>query len=179
MFLISSDGFSLSWTASHQEKPCELQRDEGRGGGGEDEFVVGRIQIGSLSTITRVPLDADDLRDIAFSRARAVSTTASTSTSQTQRYPPPPESLSGSAGERLSNSAREKFACSNKRESNSFYGIAAFCLDSSCEVGRVSLVYGVTPASDQPTKHGGIDEGTVKERALASPEVWLQDMSCR
>ena len=117
------------------------------------DVVVGRIRINSLSAIKRLPLDSDDLSGIASSRARAAAATAASSSSAP---------LGGNGGGKA-------------------YGLAAFSLDSLCEVGVVALVYGGAPLNISYSRQcAGSDKlkgASVAE--LTNPEVWLQDLSCR
>lgn len=197
-FLRASNGFSLEWTARQRAPPPA----GGAGGSGED-VVVGRICVDTLSAMTRVPLDADDLRDMASSRARATAAAAAAGkASSFPRRRACPRSSSGS--DATSNGEGRSLAGSsvavdtpssggvNTGGYSSAYGIAAFCLDSSCEVGRVALVYGGAPVagcidgidggSSSNNKHRDCSRGGTKApttRELSSPEVWLQDLSCR
>lgn len=190
--------------------------------------MVGRIRVDPLSAITRVPLDADDLRDMAYSRARAAAAAAAAARARLlpRRRPSPCPSPSPGDNEgtnidgngvsaagsgdmlALAGSAAAADASSvdgvNTNGCNSSeYGIAAFCLDSSCEVGRVALVFGGAPiagcsgddshdsssglrgrdlGSSSNSKHrersgGGKRASATQE--LSNPEVWLQDLSCR
>lgn len=201
------------------------------------DVVVGRIRVDPLSAITRVPLDADDLRDMAYSRARAAAaaSAAARARSLPRRRSSPRSSCSPGANNEGTNvdpsgasatgngdvlsvagSAVATATATAKADSSSSdgintnggsggeYGIAAFCLDSSCEVGRVALVFGGAPivgcssddVHDNSSNSGlrGRDLGSSnskhRERTgggkrasatqeLSNPEVWLQDLSCR
>ncbi|CAM9690629.1 unnamed protein product, partial [Laminaria digitata] len=195
-FLQTSDGFSLSWTAKHHNT-------EGGEGGGGREAVIGSIHVDRLSAIKRVPLDADDLRDMAFSRTRASAGAARTGPLQPRPSPSSSSSspLSPGGAHQARDRGSDSTAGSGGRAEGQApapahagggraYGIAAFCLDSSCEVGRVALVYGGAPTGGDSSARRGVGVGTgAKSREskgkgasvaeLASPEVWLQDVSCR
>eukprot|EP00903_Cladosiphon_okamuranus_P005387 g5378.t1 len=156
-FLSASNGFSLAWTARQHAPP---PGGAGRNGG---EVFIGRICVDALPTITRVPLDADDLRDMTSSRARATTAAAAAAKARSlprrracprpSSSPSPSNTQSNGEGRAIVGSsvaadapsaggANSEGGCSS---SSSAYGIAAFCLDSSCEVGRVALVYGGAP----------------------------------
>lgn len=197
-FLSASNGFSLAWTARQRAPPL------GGAGGSGKEVAIGRICVDALSSITRVPLDADDLRDMASSRARAIAAaaTAANARSLPRRRTCP---LSSTPGDATSNGEGRALVGSsvgadapfsggvNSEGYSSAYGIASFCLDSSCEVGRVALVYGGAPiagcddriagsSSSSSNKHRGRSRSGTKAsatRELSSPEIWLQDLSCR
>lgn len=189
--------------------------------------MVGRICVDPLLAITRVPLDADDLRDMAYSRARAAAAAAATAKARSLPRRRPSSSpgdndegaslhaqavsAAGSGGVlalgRFAATAATVDATSSDGVNmnscgSSEYGIAAFCLDSSCEVGRVALVFGGAPIvgcsndeSHDSSSSGlrGRDLGSnIKRRdrnggrkrtpatqELSNPEVWLQDLSCR
>ena len=185
--------------------------------------MIGRIRIDRLSAMKRVPLDADDLRDMAFSRARASAGTVTSATatrplprpSPAASFPVSPDGVhqarggdndittassgraEGQASAHTSVSASSAVNHGNGgggdgsgegggggKGGGRAYGIAAFCLDSSCEVGRVALVYGGSPTVGDTARRGvsvGRDRNGkgVAVAELASPEVWLQDMSCR
>ena len=190
-FLSASNGFSLEWTARQRDPPPG-----GTGGSGED-VAIGRICVDALSAIARVPLDADDLRDMTSSRARATAAAAAAAKARSlpwRRARPG----SSSPGDAKSNGKERPLVGSsvaadtpssggdNSSEGgySSAYGIAAFCLDSSCEVGRVALVYGGAPIAGcidgvggNRSTPGGTKASATRE--LSSPEVWLQDLSCR
>lgn len=164
---------------------------------------MGRICVDALSAITRVPMDADDLRDMASSRARAAAAAAAAARARSlPRRRPCPRSSSPSGDAQSNGEGRAVVGSSvaadapssggvNAEGYSSAYGMAAFCLDSSCEVGRVALVYGGAPiagcidgvggSSSSNNKHGERGGGTKASatRELSSPEVWLQDLSCR
>lgn len=186
----------MSWSVKQHGSPGE-----GRGGGGR-EVEVGRICVGRLASITRVPLDADDLSDMASSRARAAAVAAVdvARTGSLLRRPSSSPLASGGGSDHVrerGGDIRGQVAPARRGVANisspsvgangdgGAYGIAAFSLDSSCEVGRVALVYGGAPARSDAKRRGvsrksreaGGKGGMVVE--LASPEVWLQDMSCR
>ncbi|CAN0287442.1 unnamed protein product [Hapterophycus canaliculatus] len=222
-FLGASNAFSLEWTADQRSQPSEGE------GVGEGKTVVGRTRVNGLSAITRVPLDADDLRDIATSRARAAAAAAAAA-ARAQSVPrrqysprssrPKDNSESdvrvedgrgGCAGRgrtsvasaTLDSPSSHGVETDGRSESSRTYGIAAFCLDSACEVGRVALVYGGTPiagsnhgdghagrsvrhrdfssntGSSKETGGDGDGENAPAARELSNPEVWLQDLSCR
>ncbi|CAN0091622.1 unnamed protein product [Ectocarpus sp. 4 AP-2014] len=210
-FLRTSNGFSLEWASKLQHSPEE----EGSGG----VKVIGRIRVDSLSAMTRVPLDEDDLRDMAYARARAAAAAAAAAArarSLPRRCPRAPSSGHGDNGldakgvhgggtaavlaaTEASSSSEDHAKTPATISSSSPYGIAAFCLDSSCEVGRVALVYGGTPVmgsggdgqfGDRRERPGSSSNGNTREKdsgrnktsaaqELSNPEVWLQDLSCR
>lgn len=195
-FLSASNGFSLTWTAGQRAQP------PGDAGGSVEDAVVGRICVDGLSAIMRVPLDADDLRDMASSRARAsaAAAAAAKARSLSRRRACPSSSSPSDAqsngegrplvGASVAADTPSSGGVNNKGgHSSSAYGIAAFCLDSSCEVGRVALVYGGAPIAGcvddiggGNSKHRERSRGGTKAsatRELSSPEVWLQDLSCR
>lgn len=171
--------------------------------------------------MTRVPLDEDDLRDMAYARARAAAAAAAAAArarSLPSRRPRAPSSGHGDNGldakgvhgggtaavlaatDAPSSSEDHAKTPATSSSSSSAYGIAAFCLDSSCEVGKVALVYGGTPVM---RSGGDGDFGERRERPgssssnsntrekdssrnkasatqeLSNPEIWLQDLSCR
>lgn len=213
-FLSASNGFSLAWTARQRVPP-------GGAGeiGGEEGVVVGRVCVDPLSAITRIPLDGDDLRDMASSRARAAAAAAAAARARLlpHRRPSPPSSspVGGGKAEGVSgagNGERRPLGRPGVKAdgapssggfdaggSDSAYGIAAFSLDSSCEVGRVALVYGGVPMAGcvdgvgaggprcrglgngnndrRERSRGGAKASVAQE--LSNPEVWLQDLSCR
>ncbi len=213
-FLSASNGFSLAWTA-RQHVPPGVAKEIG----GEEGVVVGRVCVDPLSAITRIPLDADDLRDMASSRARAAAAAAAAARARSlpHRRPSPPssspagdgkaEGVSGAGiGERrpigrpgATDDGSPSSDGFDAGGSYSAYGIAAFSLDSSCEVGRVALVYGGAPTTGcvdgvgaggpgdrglgngsnnrRERSRGGAKASVAQE--LSSPEVWLQDLSCR
>eukprot|EP00752_Nemacystus_decipiens_P001796 g1735.t1 len=195
-FLSESNGFSLAWTARQRVPPPG-----GAQGIGED-VVVGRMCVDPLSAIKRVPLDADDLRDMTASRARATAAAAAAAKARSlprrrggPRSSSPDDPLSNGGERALSRSSvagdtPSSGGANSEGGYSSAYGIAAFCLDSSCEVGRVALVYGGAPITGCIDDVGGSSnskhrerrrEGTkaLATRELSSPEVWLQDLSCR
>lgn len=196
-FFSASNGFSLAWTAKQISIPPS-----GGAGGSAEGIVVGRICVDALSAITRVPLDADDLRDMASSRARAAAVAAAAAKARSlprRRTCPcpssPSEAKSNGEGRALVGSSVAADTPSsgggNTGGYSSAYGIAAFCLDSSCEVGRVALVYGGAPiaggdygiegstSSNKPRERSRAGTKPSAARELSSPEVWLQDLSCR
>jgi len=150
------------WTARQRAPPGGA----GENGGGEG-VIVGRVCVEPLSAITRIPLDADDLRDMASSRARAAAAAAAAARARSlpRRRPSPPSSspaagdakVEGISGARIGQRrplGRPGVTADGAPSSGGFeaggnddstYGIAAFSLDSSCEVGRVALVYGGAP----------------------------------
>lgn len=194
-FLTASNGFSLAWTARQRALP------PGGGGGNGEDVVVGRICVDALSAITRVPLDADDLGDMASSRARAATAAAAAARARSlphrracARSSSPRDAKTNDEGPTLVGPSvaadKPSSGVANPEGYTSAYGIAAFCLDSSCEVGRVALVYGGAPiagcadgvAGSSSDKHRERSRGAAKAsatRELSSPEVWLQDLSCR
>lgn len=198
-FLSASNGFSLAWTARQRAPPPG-------GAGGSGDVFIGRVCVDALSAITRVPLDADDLRDVASSRARATAAAAAAAKARSLPRgracprpfsPSPSDAKSNGEGRAVVGSSIAADASSSGGASSeggygssSAYGIAAFCLDSSCEVGRVALVYGGDPIAGCIDDIGGRSNNKQRERsrggtkasatrALSSPEVWLQDLSCR
>ncbi|CAN0515808.1 unnamed protein product [Ectocarpus sp. 12 AP-2014] len=209
-FLRTSNGFSLEWASKQQQRSPE----EGGSGG---ENVIGRIRVDSLSAMTRVPLDKDDLRDMAYSRARAAAAAAAAASARSlpRRRPRAPSSSHGDNGLDAKGahgggtaavlaatdapSSSEDHAKTPATSSSSAYGIAAFCVDSSCEVGRVALVYGGTPVmgsggdgdfGERRERPGNSSNSSTREKdssrnkasarqELSNPEVWLQDLSCR
>ncbi|CAM9451377.1 unnamed protein product [Ectocarpus sp. 8 AP-2014] len=211
-FLRTSNGFSLGWTSKQQQRSPE---EEGSGG----DKVIGRIRVDSLSAMTRVPLDEDDLRDMAYARARAAAAAAAAAArarSLPRRRPRAPSSGHGGNGldakgfhgggtasvlavTDAPSSSEDHAKTPATSSSSSAYGIAAFCLDSSCEVGRVALVYGGTPVmgsggdgdfGERRERPGSSSNSNTREKdssrnktsatqELSNPEVWLQDLSCR
>lgn len=206
-FLLACDGFCLSWATQHVGGSAAGVT----GCGGGREGVVGRIRIDRLSAIKRLQLDFDDLRGIASSRASSAAAAAAAAASPalggvTSSLPrrsspaafPVADSGSGRPGEKNDaakpNISEDRMGSSDDAESNGGYGVAAFSLDSSCEVGRVALVYG--GGGGAPTLKGGTISNSSSMRVqqhpngrgkpttssaveLVSPEVWFQDLSCR
>lgn len=210
-FLRTSNGFSLEWASKQQQRSPEEERNG-------SEKVIGRIHVDSLSAMTRVPLDEDDLRDMGYARARAAAAAAAVEArarSLPRRRRRAPSSGQGDNGLHAKGfhvggtaavlaatdapSSSEDHAKTPATSSGSAYGIAAFCLDSSCEVGRVALVYGGTPVTgfggdrdfgvrlESPCSRSNSntrEKGSSRIKAsatqeLSNPEVWLQDLSCR
>lgn len=136
-------------------------------------------------------LEVDDVDDISSSRARAAACPAISTgwlpRRSTSSHFSSTDGSSNRVGGRENGTTRlgneGKVAADEVDSPNGSgcdYGIAAFSLDSSCEVGRVVLVYGCAPLSDESTRQRPSCKGQgplVTE--ITSPEVWLQDMSCR
>lgn len=181
-FLSSSDGFSLSWTVKLQGSGAGGGAEgEGPGGASNREVVAGRIRVDRVSAITRIPLDVDDLRSIkASSKASAAAAIAAVASvgggvSTFSVAPAPP-------------AGALDFDGGDPAENRDTYGVAAFSIDSACEVGRVALVYGAPRRSPPPPRgkkscSGGsttsVSSCSGAEAGLVNPEVWIQDLSCR
>lgn len=164
-FLCTSDGLSLSWTVKLHGKGGE---GGGPGGSSDREVVAGRIYVGGVSAITRIPLDADDLRSIKLSSRCVADAIAADAPA------PAPGALDLDRDDTTGN--------------RDAYDLAAFSIDSACEVGRVALVYGVPRRSPPPRRRGSrscsgensrVTSRSAVEAWLVNPEVWIQDLSCR
>lgn len=170
---------------------AKSQRREGAGGAGEAsaasrDILVGRIGVNRLSSITRVPLDADDLRSIksAPSNAAAAARVANGSLGSSPHKKHAGVNADGSESRR-----RGSALALGDDDGRDMYGVAAFALDSACETGRVALVYGAplssaahpqrrkTQSSSPPAR--GHPTSAMAAGGFANPEVWIQDLSCR
>lgn len=139
-FLGASNGYSLTWTVKH-DNATE------RGG---LEVVTGRIRINGLSAITRLPLDSDDLSNIASSCSREAALAATTTSA-----PGGCDKAYGIAAFSL----------------DSLCGVGEVAL----VYGGAPPNNGIPRKGA-----GSGEKGKRTSVAhLTSPEVWLHDMSCR